>query len=107
MDVKIVSTGEPFGTRILGPDGSDLSRYCSGVEWIHDAGELPRAVVRLSLIELEVDARARFVAPNGKAVRRIEYEDGAVDEFSPTAKAPAECAVDLLQHGDDRVRRVR
>lgn len=110
MDVKIISTGEPCGTRIIGPGGVDLSEHCTGITWTHDAGELPRADVRLGLIEFEVDGEARFVAPNGKAVRRIEYEDGEIEVFAETGRAPLDAdrtRHQTLPHGAQDFRYVR
>ena len=81
MKVKIVSDGQPGGTKVLTDDGQDISSCVGGVIWRHRAGEVPEAELELVLIPFEGVASAKVIAPNGKAVRRIEYEDGTIDEF--------------------------
>lgn len=82
MKVKITSNGDPFGTRITTGDGGDISDRVKAVSWRHDASSLPTAELELSLIQFEVEGEAAMVAPNGKRVRRIEYEDGSADTFT-------------------------
>lgn len=81
MKVRIVSDGSIMGTRVEGPDGSDLGRFINRVDFRHDGGSIPRVELSLTMVELECEGRASMVGPNGKAVRRIEYEDGTVDTF--------------------------
>lgn len=81
MKVRIVSDGSIMGTRVEGPDGIDLGRIIDRVDFQHSGGDIPRADLSLTMVEFEYEGRARMVGPNGKAVRRIEYQDGTVDTF--------------------------
>lgn len=81
MRVRIEATGEPGGTRLLTDDGRDLSDCVTAVAWWHKAGEIPKAELTMDLIPLTGVCDAKLVAPNGKVVKKIEYEDGTVDEF--------------------------
>ena len=82
MNVKITSNGEPCGTSVTDGAGRNLDNMVTAVRWSHRAGELPRAEIDLSLIEFEVSGQAAIVGPGGRRVRRIEYEDGTMEDFS-------------------------
>lgn len=105
MRLKITSDGTPRGTTILSDDGTSLGDLVSALSWRHDAGNLPVLEATLGLIELEVDGQARVLAPSGKAVRRIEYDDGSVDEFGETPTSVE--AAKSLALGNPAVRHIR
>jgi hypothetical protein len=82
MKVLIVNTGEALGTRIFaGPN--EITDMVSGVEWSHDAGEMPKATLHMDCFPAVLsDVHVRKIALHGRVVRRIEYEDGSADEFA-------------------------
>jgi hypothetical protein len=105
MNVKIIATGEPCGTRVLTEDGTDITDNVTAVVWRHEGGgSIPTAEVTIGLIEIEAAGVARMVAPNGKAIARIEYADGSADDY-PTDLPQG--AVHKVTAMDGRVRHIR
>jgi hypothetical protein len=52
------------------------------VRFVATLSEPPQAEVEIALMRIDADGvEATLVAPNGKAIRRIEYVDGTFDEF--------------------------
>lgn len=82
--MKIVSDGTN-GTKLLTDDGQEVEGVVA-LTWSHQVDDFARIDARLSIVKIEaVGAETRFIGPNGKAIRRIEYADGTFDEYpAPT-----------------------
>lgn len=81
MKVSVTSDGTPHGTRVTGPDGTAIAGI-TALNWRIAVGEPSRFDIEMSFIPLErVEGEAEMIGPAGKAVRRIEYADGSVDEY--------------------------
>lgn len=81
MNVKIKGDGRPTGTTITTASGENLTNRVSAVEFRHDCDGVPNVVLRLHFAEIDYEGAAKFVAPNGKAVKSIIYDDGTQDDF--------------------------
>lgn len=86
--MKIVSNGEPTGTRIYDDHGKDISDLVGGVTFWHRGGEVPRAEISLYAVEMEIQGKPTVVLKgqvSGKVhwskIRAIETEDGERIEF--------------------------
>lgn len=81
MKVSIKADGSLKGTKVLA-DGKDLGGKISRVRFDHEAGVPPTIELDLVLIDMvEITGEARMIGPGGKQVKRIEYMDGAVEDF--------------------------
>ncbi|PHR83101.1 hypothetical protein [Henriciella sp.] len=83
MKLRIKSDGTQFGTCVVDENGRDISSHITGVSFVHSAGGVPVANLELHLVEIEeYDGKVVMIGPDGKEVRRIEYADGSVDDYS-------------------------
>jgi len=81
MIVKIVADGTARGTKVLNEDGKPL-QFITGVRFAHSAGSEPLVEVDLLLVPVTVDGVAKMFGPDRREIKRIEYVDGTVDDFS-------------------------
>jgi hypothetical protein len=60
-DVPVSITGEFCKGKII-VDGVDISKYVTGIEYSHDAGDIPRIRLQLAILDgVEIEAHARVV----------------------------------------------
>lgn len=59
--IRIVSDGTVCGTKVFSADGEDLTAkmHIRGIEWKHNAGGIPVAVITSSLAKIEGTCDAR------------------------------------------------
>lgn len=81
MRIRITGDGTPTGTRLTDEAGNDISDHVAGVEFSHYAGDAPIATLKLGVVPVGVHAQVAGLSIGGRAVKRIEYADGTVDEF--------------------------
>lgn len=80
MMVKITCDGpSTLGTKVTTMGGAEIPGISKIVITAH-VDDLWRAEIDLLVHEIAVNAEAKFLV-KGRAVRRIEYEDGEVEEF--------------------------
>lgn len=85
MKLKIVSEGTVMGSRVVNAETGEILDGVTSVNWKHDAGDLPRAVI--TLIGMPVEncinvGEAVEVTKLGDPIRMFELriEDGPHDE---------------------------
>lgn len=81
MKVRIESDGSPTGTHITVEDGTDLKEIVDQIEWSHQGGGLPVAILRVGFTMVAADVEARCVAPDGREIQSITYADGTIYRF--------------------------
>lgn len=64
--VRIVSDGTAVGTRLFDPDGKDITKYCTSIEWRIDAGGHRMATATVTFARVEIEAEGT-VKEDGRA----------------------------------------
>lgn len=81
MEVRIVSDGTTRGTKVYTESGERM-RGVSRIAWNCVAGQgYPEAEITIGLAKVDMSGRAVMLAPDGRRIRKIEYEDGTVEVF--------------------------
>lgn len=81
MEVRIVSDGTTRGTKVYTENGERI-RGVSRIEWRADSSkDRPIVELTIGLAKLETFGRAVMLGPDGRRIRRIEYEDGTIEVF--------------------------
>lgn len=81
VEVRIVSDGTTRGTKVYTESGERL-RGVSRIAWNCAAGQdFPEAEITIGLAKVDMAGRAVMLAPDGRRIRKIEYEDGTVEVF--------------------------
>jgi hypothetical protein len=70
--IRIVSTGGVKGTRIFDDQGRDISHLISRVEWQHQCGGAPTAVLHFICAEFEGELEAADVTSMADTARRFK-----------------------------------
>ncbi|GAA7757436.1 hypothetical protein ACUXAV_000653 [Cupriavidus metallidurans] len=53
---KIISDGTATGTHLFDPDGKDITRHCTSIEWKVEADGFGIATVKYSFVDVNVEA---------------------------------------------------
>lgn len=75
--LKIVSDGSVMGTRVYDADGNDVTRsMCiSGIQWQHQTGDIPRAVLTCVLAEIESsNTEAELIKEGTREITTLDDE---------------------------------
>lgn len=105
MDVKIKSEGVNNVQIMAG--GVDLAKVARAVRISMEAGDVARAEVDLSFVQsIEVSGKAVCLGPHGKAVQRIEYTDGTVEEYGPEGVRTIEPGEKIASRSTTRVGKI-
>ncbi len=81
MKVRIEADGDPRGTRIYGPDGSDITKTVTEVTFQHQSNGVPEIKIGIILSPVVIEGEAKMYGANGKEVRKVVYADGTEVDY--------------------------
>jgi hypothetical protein len=80
MKVKILATGDVYGTQVMSDSGNPVEGI-RAINFQHVAGGVPEIEIEILLVPLVAEGTARMIGPNGKEIHKIIYVDGTEDLY--------------------------